>query len=417
MPGQIRCPTCQRSTPPAAFCTQCGTAIPDSARARPRGLDREELQDRIRTHRPGDAAFRRGSQVGAGDQGSSAYRPYQPEPEDELVLTGAAAEEAGAPRVDNAPADVDVPPPPVVPPASVPVEPAVITPPPVIAVVAPAIEPPAAAAVVAPAAPAAVPPPPVAPQPPVARAPKSAPWKPKPPPLEPIEPLAAAPAAWSAAEEPYGAEPGGTGFGYRGRGGDWNRRGSGMSPLAIGGFVLLGVLAIAVGAFMAGLFSGGAAAGSPSPTPLSSTLPSSSAAGSLSPSTGPSAPASAGATATPVPIADAFTATTQPCAEQPASQDGCGSSGATLTGTSVWVWVGWKKGSDADTIGVHVQDATGADTGTGSLALSSIGTNGCGASCNGWARFKFGGLKPGDYTIRVDRNGTPVAQATFTVKG
>ena len=30
-----------------------------------------------------------------------------------------------------------------------------------------------------------------------------------------------------------------------------------MSPLAIGGFVLLGVLAIGVGAFMAGLFSGG----------------------------------------------------------------------------------------------------------------------------------------------------------------
>jgi hypothetical protein len=190
-----------------------------------------------------------------------------------------------------------------------------------------------------------------------------------------------------------------------------------MGPLAIGGFVLLGVLAIGVGASMAGLFSGGTAAGSPSPTPLVSTLPSSSAAGSLSPSTAPSVPASAGATATPVPIGSAFTATTQPCAEQPASQDGCGSSGATVTGGTVWVWVGWHKGSDADTIGVHVVDATGADVGTGSLALSSIGANGCGASCNGWARFKFGGLNPGDYTIRVDRNGEQAAQATFTVNG
>lgn len=391
LPGQIRCPTCHRSTPPAAFCTQCGTAIPESARARPRGLDREELQDRIRTHRPGDAPFRRGSQVG-GEPDPSAYRPYQPEPEDELVLPGGTDEEA-APRVDNAPPDVDEPPP------------SVFTAPPPIASPAVAVPPP----VVTPPPSA----PPLAAETP-AREPQPAPWKPAPPP-PPVEPFEAPP-AWTAEEEPYPvAEPDEIDHGYRDRGDDWNRRGSGLGPLAIGGFVLLGVLAIGIGAVMAGLFSGGAANASPTPTPLTSSAPSSSVAASVEASIAPSVPASVAPTPVGSPIADGFTATTQPCAEQPASQDGCNSSGATLSTGSVWVWVGWRKGSDADTIGVHIVDSTGADVGTGSLALSTLGANGCGASCNGWARFKFGGLDPGDYTIRVDRNGVQVAQATFTV--
>jgi hypothetical protein len=188
-----------------------------------------------------------------------------------------------------------------------------------------------------------------------------------------------------------------------------------MGPLAIGGFVLLGVLAIGVGAFMAGLFSGGTAVGSPSPTPLTSTAPSASAGASLKSSVAPSAPSSVGATATANPIPTDFTARAEPCAEEPASQDGCGSSGTTVSGGTVWVWVGWRKGSDADTLGVNILDGTGTNVGTGSLALSTLGTNGCGASCNGWARFKFGGLDPGDYTIRVDRNGAQVAEAAFTV--
>jgi hypothetical protein len=413
LPGQIRCPTCHRSTPPAAFCTQCGTAIADSARARPRGLDREELQDRIRTHRPGDAAFRRGSQVGgASELGPLTYRPYQPEPEDELVLPGGAGEEAAPAHIDNTAPDFDQPPPPppkvdLPPVAAAPVVaeeapggPAPVEPPPIVAT--PALTPP-------PVSPALDAPLPAEPQP--------APWRPAPPPA-PVEPFEAAPPQWSADERYLGAEGGDGGDGsgrYRDPRDEWDRRGSGMSPLAIGGFVLLGVLAIAVGAFMAGLFSGGAAVDSPSPTPLPSTSASASLQPSLGPSSGPSAPASLSPSATPVPPPDQFTARAEPCAEQPASQDGCGSSGSTVTNGSVWVWVGWQKGSDADTLGVTIQDTTGATVGTGSLALSSIGASGCGASCNGWARFKFGGLAPGDYTIRVDRNGVQVAQSSFTV--
>lgn len=187
-----------------------------------------------------------------------------------------------------------------------------------------------------------------------------------------------------------------------------------MGPLAIGGFVLLGVLAIGVGAFMAGVFAGAPVA-SASPSPLVSTAPSASVGASLQPSVAPSAPASVAESAAATPVANGFTASTQPCAEQPASQDGCNSSGSTVTGGSLWVWVGWRNGSDADTIGVNIVDSTGANVGTGSLALSKVGSSGCGASCNGWARFRFGGLAPGDYTIRVDQNGNPVAQAPFTV--
>src|SRR5437773_457626 len=127
LPGQIRCPTCHRSTPPAAFCTQCGTAIPASARSRPRGLDREELQDRIRVHRPGDAAFRRGAPVGEGlAQGSSPYQPFRPEPEDELVLQAPGEPAEAAPHVDNTPPGFDdrpVAPPPVIAPVPSPVAP------------------------------------------------------------------------------------------------------------------------------------------------------------------------------------------------------------------------------------------------------------------------------------------------------
>src|SRR4029079_6849915 len=110
------------------------TAIPASFRARPRGLDREELQDRIRVHRPGDAAFRRGSTVGeAAAAGQSAYQPFQPEPEDELVLSGAEPAE-GAPHVDNTPPGVDEQP---IPPRTVAQTPLAEPPPPPVAAVPP----------------------------------------------------------------------------------------------------------------------------------------------------------------------------------------------------------------------------------------------------------------------------------------
>ncbi|MEX2135900.1 MAG: hypothetical protein WEB29_02910 [Chloroflexota bacterium] len=403
LPGQIRCPTCHRSTPPAAFCTQCGTAIPASARARPRGLDREELQDRIRVHRPGDAPFRRGSPVGeVYGAAPSPYQPYRPEPEDELVLPGAEAAE-GAPHADNTPPGFDdrpVVPPPVVPPPVV-APAAATTPPPARVFKQPAVpaSPPVAPAVqaaTAAAAAAAAPPPPPAPEPSL-------------PPAAPVD-------QFDAPEQPYDpAEP--YDYQYRPLDDDWGRRGSGMSPLAIGGFVLLGVLAIAVGAFMSGLFSGGVARESPSGTPLTSAAPSGSLGPSLGPSTAPSVPGAtpiASSDGGPVVFPDGFTARTEPCAEEPSSQDGCNSSGATISGGSVWVWIGFREGNDADVLHASILDASGRSVGDGSLSLGSID---CGNSCNGWARFRFSGLSVGNYTIKVERNDALAAEATFRVTG
>ena len=185
---------------------------------------------------------------------------------------------------------------------------------------------------------------------------------------------------------------------------DWNRRGSGMSPLAI-----------AVGAFVSGIFAGGVAE-SPSATPSVSQAPSVSSSPSLGPTTGPSAEATPAASSdgSPAVFPDGFTARTEPCAEEPSSSDGCNSSGATISGGAVWAWVGFRNGNSSDVLEVSVINASGTSAGDGSLELGSIG---CGDSCSGWGRFRFTGLSVGNYTIRVERNGTFAAQATFTVTG
>jgi hypothetical protein len=401
LPGQIRCPTCHRSTPPAAFCTQCGAAIPASARARPRGLDREELQDRIRVHRPGDAAFRRGSPLGEGpEQPPSPYQPFRPEPEDELVLPGADAGELAS-HVDNTPPGFDErapeppPPPPVAPPrAPVFRQPPAATPPPTPRRIVPAVV-------------AAAPPPPV-PEPVVVPAASQA----APPPAPRVEQVAEQEQPFEPSQQYDPAEP--YDYRYRPPDDDWGRRGSGMSPLAIGGFVLLGVLAIGVGAFIAGIFGGGAAVESPTSSPIVSIAPSATLGPSLAPSSGPSlpAPTPGPSNGSPVTFPDGFTARTEPCAEQPSSQEGCNSSGATVSGGSVWVWVGFRKGNNSDVLSVSVVDAAGTSVGDGSLALGSLD---CGDSCNGWGRFRFNNLAVGNYTIEVRRNGELAAKASFTV--
>jgi hypothetical protein len=190
-----------------------------------------------------------------------------------------------------------------------------------------------------------------------------------------------------------------------------------MGPLAIGGFVLLGILAIAVGAVMAGVFGGGGVAvESPSSTPLVSVAPSATLEPSVPASTQPSVPQATPAASggSPLPFPDGFTARTEPCAEEPASQDGCNSSGSTVSSGSVWVWIGFRKGNSEDLLAVNVVNASGQSVGDGSLSLGSIG---CSNPCSGWARFRFTGLAVGNYTIEVRRNETLAAEATFTVTG
>jgi hypothetical protein len=361
-PGQVRCPTCRRSTPPTAFCTQCGAALPASARARPRGLDRDELDQRIRARRPGDLPFRRGVPVGEpGDYQPFRPEPFQPEPEDALVREAAVVGGDAEPRVDNTPPDFDE--------AQV-ERPATLLPP----VVAPPVS---ASSGPRPSRPVRA----AAPTPVVA---------------------APAPDASIDEDEPYPAYPYGE-----------ERRSGLVGPLAIVAFVALGVMAIGIGVVISGLFAG-AAKSSPSPTPLASQGPS-----SASPSVG----ASPSATAVPTPIVtptpsgpvvfpDGFTADAQPCGEQPTSFDGCDSSGSTVSDGTVWVWVGFRNGGKGDTLTVTILNSAGTAVHDGTIDLGGI----C-SSCNGYVRFRFSGLSPGSYTIRVDRNGQLADDAQFTAAG
>ncbi|MDP9250678.1 MAG: hypothetical protein M3O78_04860 [Chloroflexota bacterium] len=376
-PGQVRCPTCHRSTPPSGFCTQCGAALPASLRARPRGLDRDELDQRIRTRRPGDLPFRRGVPVGEpGDYQPFRPEPFQAEPEDALVRQPGAPGGEAEPRVDNTPPDFD----------EVPAEPPVVPVRPVAAV------PPAAAVPLAAATPS------VAPLP-RARAPR------------PVRAAAAArPAAisrevYKAAEpdeQPYSA------YTY-----PEERRSGLVGPLAIVAFVALGLMAIGVGAVLSGMFAGAASA-TPAPTPLVSQSPptvSPSVGGSPSVTSVPT-PSVAPTPVLPVVFPDGFTANAQPCAEQPTSFDGCNSSGSTVSSGTVWVWVGFRNGGKGDMLTVTILDSAGSAVHDATIDLGGI----C-ASCNGYVRFRFSGLSPGSYTIRVDRNDQLADAAKFTVAG
>ncbi|MGH2358459.1 MAG: hypothetical protein ACRDGJ_10700, partial [Candidatus Limnocylindria bacterium] len=97
-PGEIRCPTCHRSTPPATFCQQCGSRIPADALARPRGMDRDELQERIRARREGGDPWRRGAPP-AGESGAHGGERFEPQPEDATARRGSGS--PAQPRVDH----------------------------------------------------------------------------------------------------------------------------------------------------------------------------------------------------------------------------------------------------------------------------------------------------------------------------
>jgi len=194
-------------------------------------------------------------------------------------------------------------------------------------------------------------------------------------------------------------------------------RGAGFGPIAAVAVVALALMAIGLGAILSGVFSGTASSSptasaqaslppTPLPTPLATAVPSESVAPSLAPTPTP--------TAGPVVFADGFTAEAQPCADQPNSFSGCDSSGSTVSGTAIWVWVGFHKGNDADVITANVIDAGGTTIKDGSVSLSAIS---CGSSCNGWLRFRFTGLTAGSYGIRIDRNGEFAAASSFTISG
>jgi hypothetical protein len=176
------------------------------------------------------------------------------------------------------------------------------------------------------------------------------------------------------------------------------------------------VLALLGGAVIAGLFSGDPNTGAvdptltPSPTLTESLAPTPTVAPSVTPSA--AASASAGASGEPVVFPDGFTAQTQPCIPGSAGTNGCNSNGASNSG-SVWVWVGFRSGTQDDVMSATVLSEEGTVIGNGSIELARIS---CGRVCNGWTYFPFGNLQPGTYDVMVERNGQLAAETEFTVE-
>ena len=397
-PGEIRCPTCHRSTPPAAFCTQCGSAIPSDARIRPRGMDRDELQDRIRQRRSGGEPYRRGA---LADPGAPMYERFEAEPEDAGARRAAHApaerrrdvlqERAAAPIASSQPAPT---------PVSEPAEPRDVS-------LVPPIEPawleitresddwarPASAEAFAPSAAPA----------------------PLPPPASdvPVDDVGELEHVDNFDDEAYDDD--GYPYAY-----EWDdardRRSSGAGAFAILGFLALGVLALLGGAVLAGIFTGDPNTGAADPTLTPSPTLSQTIAPTPTVSAVPTptaASASAAASGEPVVFPDGFTAQTQPCIPGSATGNGCNSN-ATSNSGSVWVWVGFTSGTQADVLAAKLTGPDGSLVGEGAIDLARIG---CRPTCRGgWTYFPFSNLPPGTYQATVERNGQLAAETEFTVE-
>ena len=153
---------------------------------------------------------------------------------------------------------------------------------------------------------------------------------------------------------------------------------------------------------------------SPTPTAAVSTP-------SPEPTAEPETPEPSGtATAVPTPIPsgaepttfpDGFIARAETCEEQPTDAT-CDNSGAVNNG-DLWVLVSFRNAAPTDVIGVAILDSSGTLQGDASLKLDFCGTN---TACAGYTYFRFANLDPGEYEVRVSRNGTPAAVTAFTVE-
>jgi hypothetical protein len=408
MPGEIRCPTCGRTTAIAPQCLHCGGAIPEGV-GRPRGLDRQGLEERIRLRRSGEAPFHRGSGDVPATDPVGGGAPFVPEPADALTRREAEPPDEPAPRVDHL-AEVQQPRPTTGWPAP---------------------------------------------------EPRSEPARPAEPPPPPIGSLPAPPAAIASgryADEPYSsdrydepsvdeqdatdryeaADPGRAGDadvsyggyggygrddggdGYDGSGGGEPRRSGG---LAILGFVILGIAALLGGAFFFAVLnsSPGTADASTSPTPTVTATEQATPTGTGGESPTASADSSQSAAGSPTEVPSAvpadFTAQAQPCATGDMDFHGCTDDGTTITGSKVWIWVGFRNARASDVMGVTIlQHADGSSVGDGSLELTNIG---CTADkpCTGYIQMPFSRLAVGEYDIAVTLNGQQVATSAFSVTG
>ncbi|HSM37789.1 MAG TPA: hypothetical protein VK838_00515 [Candidatus Limnocylindrales bacterium] len=329
--------------------------------------------------RPGEGPFRRGSQIDASPE-QAGYVPFQPEPEDALAVRpeGESAVYGGPELTDP---DSTRP----------------VTPP------QPREAPPQA-------------------PPAVARAPETSAdpgrWpEPAAPPSPPATEDSFDPYAADAADDrPYGEPEDAYAYPYlppEERGG-----GGGGGALPIIGFLVLSVLALAVGAVLAGLLGGDNGVGQQSPSPsVASTAPS--VAPTQEPTPEPSEP-DASATEEPqdgpVAFPDGALYEVQPCGSYDYKRDlsGCVVDGSTRDDGNVWILVVFNKGKGADNLVLELRSG-GETLDRQEKELGSVVN--C-DTCSGliWGAI-YRDLLPGDYQLVLRRNGDFADRATFTVGG
>ncbi|MFN2484406.1 MAG: hypothetical protein ABR509_05645 [Candidatus Limnocylindria bacterium] len=366
-PGQIRCPTCHRSTPALDFCQRCGSPIPPGARTRPRGLDRDELQARIRARRSG-VPYRRGmlpADYAREPQQTSPAEPWTDEAWAEYEQQ--AGNTAAGQPVDAWSTDPE----------------------------------------------------------PVWEAPP--PFQPQQRPAGYVDdPTIRSPAFGTAADAEYGEQPSWeplpydqsapTDVRYRLRD-DWEerRRSSSANPFLVIGFIGLGALALLGGAMIAGMFGRGSDGHGVAVNPTSSlsAAPTSTAVATpiatATPPAGSDVPA--GTATAEFAFPDGFRAAAQPCLSEP-SAPSCPAGGEVVSASngSVWILVTFEDIQGGDLIGARGVGPDGQPIGDASWEAPGPG--------NGWAYFAFslGGLAGGKYEVTVTRNSRPAAVTEFRIE-
>lgn len=337
-------------------------------------MDRDELEDRLRNRRPGDAPFRRGQEAG--------YVPFEPEPEDTLAVRDPEAE-AEQPRVDHAPADVHAPP---------------VTRP----------EWPEDASRYRTAEAHGPPPQPAGPsQADASPLPPGAGDEADPGQYEPDD----------AYDYPY--------LPADDDGGERRDALSGALPLI--GFGALALMALAVGVILAGVISGPGGTADTTPTPSAQETPLPSVAPSVAPSIAPSSPPVSEAPEPsdgPVAFPDGALLTIQPCATSGfregavgrPNEPACQVDGSTLSVGDVWGVVVFSDTPSADTLRVRLV-SNGQVINEREVVLGSVLTQ-CGANCSGLIYgATYRGLEPGSYELVLARNGEFADRSTFVVEG
>jgi hypothetical protein len=189
------------------------------------------------------------------------------------------------------------------------------------------------------------------------------------------------------------------------------------------GFAALAILALGVGAALAGMFGGrGTAAASPTPTATTTAAP------SVEPSTEPT-PSEAEASKTPAPtegpviFTDGAQLSIQPCGSSGfdsgavgrPEEDACLVDSSGIEDGEVWALIVFADSSGDDTLTVKLMEGDQVQDEQESSIDEVLG--GCGESCNGLIYgAHYVGLFKGDYELILERNGEFADSATFTVE-